>query len=124
MIEITLPWPAAGLSPNARMNHMAKWEIAQAARATAKLAAIAAGWKLARFPDGRIPMTLVFHFPDNRHRDADNCLASMKPALDGLCDALEINDERLWPITLDHGKNVKAGQVVVRIGEPLQKITV
>jgi len=117
MIEITLPWPAQGLSPNARMNHMAKWELAQAARAQAKLDALVAGWGLVHLPDGRIPMTLIFHFPDNRRRDADNCLSSMKAALDGLCEALDINDERLWPITLDRAENIKGGQVIIRIGE-------
>ena len=117
MIEIILPWPAAGLSPNARMNRYDKAGIISDSKTEAMVEARNQGWELIRFPDGRIPMMLIFHFPDNRHRDADNCLASMKAALDGLCDALDINDERLWPITLDRGENIKGGQVVIRKGD-------
>ena len=47
----------------------------------------------------------------------DNCLASLKGALDGIADALSIDDERLLPILLDRGLNVPGGQVVIRIGD-------
>ena len=116
MVEIILPWPPAILSANSRANRFEKAEAVCAARAQAKGEAHLTGFQHAAFQDGPLGMTLTFCFPDNRHRDADNCLSSMKAALDGLCDALDINDERLWPITLERGGNVTGGQVIIRIG--------
>jgi crossover junction endodeoxyribonuclease RusA len=38
--------------------------------------------------------------PDKRHRDADNCLAAAKAGLDGMADALGVNDRHFQPITI------------------------
>ena len=116
MIEITLPWPPAILSANSRANRFERAEAIRMARAHAKYEAHRAGFQHVAFQEGPLGMTLIFHFPDDRHRDADNCLSRMKAALDGLCDALDIDDERLWPITLERGPNVTGGQIVIRIG--------
>lgn len=45
-------------------------------------------------PDGRLHVTVEFVPPDRRHRDRDNMLASIKSGLDGLADALGVNDSR------------------------------
>jgi crossover junction endodeoxyribonuclease RusA len=37
---------------------------------------------------------------DKRHRDADNCLAAAKAGLDGMADALGVNDRHFQPITI------------------------
>ena len=107
------------LSPN---SHISRYDKAEAVR-TARLEALAlarnAGAHLMQFPEGRIGMTITFYFPDDRRRDIDNCLASLKGALDGIADALGINDERLLPVLLDRGLNVPGGQVVVRIGDTI-----
>jgi crossover junction endodeoxyribonuclease RusA len=49
---------------------------------------------------GDLHLTLTFHMPDKRHRDADNCLAAAKAGLDGMADALGINDRHCQPITI------------------------
>ena len=116
-VEIALPWPPAVLSANSRANRFERAAAIQQSRAQAKYEAYASGFEKAAFLDGPIGMTLIFHFPDNRRRDADNCLSRMKAVLDGLCDAFEINDERLWPITLKRGQNIAGGRVVIKIGD-------
>ncbi len=47
--------------------------------------------------DGKIAARITFYPPDKRHRDADNMVASIKSALDGIADALGVNDRRFQP---------------------------
>lgn len=115
-VEITLPWPPAVLSANSRASRFERAGAISDARLEALLLAEKNGLHLMKLPDGPLGTILTFHFPNDRRRDADNCLGMMKAALDGLCEALEIDDARLWPITLERGKNVTGGQVIVRIG--------
>jgi crossover junction endodeoxyribonuclease RusA len=49
---------------------------------------------------GDLHLTLTFFMPDKRHRDADNCLAAAKAGLDGMADALGVNDRHFQPITI------------------------
>jgi crossover junction endodeoxyribonuclease RusA len=57
----------------------------------------AGGWKHGQ---GDLHLTLTFLMPDKRHRDADNCLAAAKAGLDGMADALGVNDRHFQPITI------------------------
>jgi crossover junction endodeoxyribonuclease RusA len=118
MITITLPWPDKRLSPNARSNRFVLATAKKEARETAELL------MLEKYPRGylafdntNLPLELVFFPPDGRHYDQDNNLASCKAALDGVSDALGIDDTLFEPITLRRGAVVKGGQVIVRIGE-------
>lgn len=45
-------------------------------------------------------MRFTFYKPDNRHRDADNMLAAMKSGIDGMADALGINDRQFKTIVI------------------------
>ena len=72
---------------------------------------IAAGVK------GQIPLTITFHQPDRRARDRDNLLAAMKPTLDGLADALGVNDSQFEPVTLRRAYGGKPGRVDIAIGD-------
>ena len=62
-----------------------------------------------------IPCSIVFHPPDNRHRDIDNLLAACKPLIDGIAKKLDINDRNLRPITIDMGPKQKDGLVSVEL---------
>jgi crossover junction endodeoxyribonuclease RusA len=118
-IIVELPFPDRHLMPNARIYHKAKAEYAKTARGTAKYTAYNArpSWDYT-FPKGeRIPVMLKFYPPDRRERDLDNLLAAMKSSLDGVCDALDINDRMFCPITVDWGSIEKGGRVVVVIGK-------
>lgn len=72
------------------------------------------GWK--HF-GGTISLDLIFEMPDKRHRDADNCLAAAKGALDGLADALFVNDKLFDPITIRRRAGIKPGRLVITIQE-------
>lgn len=94
MNEITLPWPPKSLSPNARVHWAVKSKFAKAYRMEGFTAAHQAGWSHYK-PSGDICMEITFHEPDKRyHRDHDNMMASIKSGLDGVADALHVNDNR------------------------------
>lgn len=122
MIEIELPFPDSNLMPNrARREH---WRVkagyAQTARMTAKIETLNALPHAERpqfEPQERILLRIEFCPPNARSRDLDNLLAAMKPSIDGVCDALEVNDKMLCPIILDFGKVQKGGRVIVQIGK-------
>lgn len=48
-----------------------------------------------------LPLRLTFFAPDKRKRDLDNLLAAMKPSLDGMAQALGVDDSLFYPITID-----------------------
>lgn len=56
---------------------------------------------------------LTFYPPCKRNRDRDNLLAAMKSGLDGLADAMNVNDRRFVPIV--RLKDEIGGMVKVRI---------
>ena len=99
-ITITLPLPGKHLSPNARVHWAVKAKAVKSFRLCASLATMAAihqmspplkRWQKAKY-------TARFYFKDARRRDADNAIASIKSALDGVADAgLVVNDSGLWP---------------------------
>jgi hypothetical protein len=66
---------------------------------------------------GNIPISLLFMTPDKRKRDADNMLAASKSLLDGVAQALKVDDSRFKPILVDwvHGEP-KVGALVVAVG--------
>jgi crossover junction endodeoxyribonuclease RusA len=101
---IRLPWPDARLSPN-RKNGKAwqstsklKTEQRTAANICTKAALHTSGDKTW---EGNIPLSLVYLAPDKRHRDLDNLLASSKALLDGMAEALGVDDSRFKPILVD-----------------------
>lgn len=98
MITIDLPWPPKELNPNARIDRRSVAPIKKKHRADCYLMAkVATKDKIA----GRHHIMLTF-FPPNdwRQRDLDNLLASMKAGLDGVADALGINDREFDPVTI------------------------
>lgn len=117
---IKLSWPDSKLLPNRKNGR--HWTSSQSAKENARLE----GYQKAKdsgytAPDGLLPVTLVFCAPDKRRRDLDNLLAAMKPALDGIAAALEVDDSRFRPVTIDMGEIAKPGCVIVGIGVELYK---
>lgn len=93
-LVVVLPWPHRYLSPNSRVIWQAKCQVSSHARTLARLVTVGrleAGYKACQ-EDNRINVTLVAHAYDKRKRDEDNLIASMKPYLDGIADALGVND--------------------------------
>lgn len=103
---ILLPWPSPDLSPNARVHWRTKWKASKAAKETAYYTTLEAKVR----PCDRF--RLVFCPPDNRARDLDNLIASMKPALDGMAKAWGVDDSAFrW--TAEIGEVCPGGRVIV-----------
>lgn len=107
-----LPWPSKDLSPNARCHWRKKSKAAKAYRAASHILCRQAWIKS---PEGKVLLSLEFIPPDKRRRDLDNLLASCKNALDGIADALGIDDSRFVPQLHMSEEITKGGAVRVRI---------
>lgn len=113
-MKLYLPWPPSELSPNERVYWRKKNPIKAAYREQCYHIALP---KRGQIHQGLVRATILFHQPDNRGRDLDNCLSSSKAALDGVCRALGINDRHLRPVIIDWGM-VKRGGEIELILEP------
>lgn len=118
MIVVILPFPDARLNPNRSkgVHWAATSALRKKARGDATLLTRHAA-KGVTFPMGQeIAMAIVFVQPDRRHRDRDNLLAACKPALDGVADALGVNDSQFDPVTIRREYGAKPGSVRIEIG--------
>lgn len=115
MNDLILPWPTKNLSPNSRAHWAKKAKEKKAARETARLLAIQAGWHLEEWPEGKLAVWIDGFPPDKRHRDTDNFLSSLKASLDGVADAIKINDKRFVPRPYIRDEVIKGGKVRIRI---------
>lgn len=114
MLELQLPWPPAQLSPNARLH----WAIVYRAKAKYRdhcWAVVRA--QTAERLDEKQEYALEFRFvpPDRRSYDRDNLIARMKAGIDGLADALFIDDKRFTTLTASVSADSVGGFVEVRI---------
>ena len=103
---VKLPWPPRQLSPNARCDRRAIAGIRREYREVC-------GWeaKAAKLQPGE-HLSIRFCPPDNRRRDMDNLLASIKSGLDGVADATG-QDDSVWGLTLERGPVEKNGAVYI-----------
>ena len=110
---IILPWPNKALWPNGRAHYMVKAREAKKLRAAAGWAAKAAKIRLGNSP---IPVHIVVH-PKAKGPapDKDNCAAAAKSALDGIADALGINDRHFAAPTVEISDK-RTGQFIITIG--------
>lgn len=114
-LTIELAWPSPDLSPNSRVHFMVRSRAAKKAREEAF-------WStryvkpLDWSHDGsRLRVALEVRPPDKRHYDLDGILSRCKSALDGIADALSVND-RLFDPAIRLSEPVRNGRVVVTIG--------
>lgn len=108
------PWPHKDLSPNARVDRWTKAKRVKAYRQGVAWEAKAAGIK--PMPVGETHVTITFLPPDRRPRDIDNMLASVKAALDGIADVVQVDDS-WWTLTIKRGDVVPGGRVMVSISQ-------
>jgi crossover junction endodeoxyribonuclease RusA len=113
MNEIILPFPDPRLSPNRRHQHRYITGVRNTARLSGYYAVKEVGLKI---PDKTpLHLFLTFNPPDRRRRDMDNCLSASKPTVDGIFEALGIDDSNIRMITICRGKPIRGGQTVARI---------
>ena len=116
MIELVLGWPPSDLSPNARL-HWAK--LARAKKQYRNACFSVSKEQLKKFNTDNIPEKLVLEMtfipPDRRNYDRDNLVARMKSGIDGLADALKINDKRFNTVISTMDTDYLGGFVRIRI---------
>lgn len=95
-IALTLPWPIKALSPNARVHFMALAKAKKAYRNACYIQARRQGILAGSTQLQGKPLAIHLEFvPPTKHpRDEDNLVASMKSGLDGLADALGVDDNQ------------------------------
>lgn len=104
---IELSWFPKELSPNARVHFRKKHKFFQSYKQEAYL-------KAGNKPDiESYHVKVIFHPPDKRRRDLDNCLAAIKSAFDGIAERWNIDDTLFRPITIDFGDKVKNGKIII-----------
>jgi crossover junction endodeoxyribonuclease RusA len=117
-LQLTLPWPPKDLSPNARLH----WSRLAKAKKSYRHDCAVFGNQMMRgqyLPLGwsektRLRISLTFRPPSRQRRDLDNLVASMKAGLDGLADAIGVDDSR-WQLVIEMGEPVKGGCVCVTV---------
>lgn len=115
MFRIILPWPPSTLNPNTRLHWAALAKHKARYRAVCQLATETQRkvWD-DQIPSGPLLLSLWFYRPTRRSYDRDNLLARMKSGLDGMCDAMRINDKRFATLVIRVSDEI-LNQVAVEI---------
>jgi crossover junction endodeoxyribonuclease RusA len=109
-VIVDLPWPPAILSPNSR-GHWAKLaKEKKAYRRDCAILAIAAGARFRKWPDN-LALRITFRPPTSSRYDLDNALARIKSGLDGIADAIGVDDSG-WSIAIAKGERGEHGGFV------------
>jgi crossover junction endodeoxyribonuclease RusA len=111
-IRVELAWPVRTLNPNEKPHWARKAKAVKSARtaafyATRAVTTIKPNWKGAA-------LSVTFCPPDKRRRDEQNCIISAKALIDGIADALGVDDSQ-FRITYAMGEPIKGGSVRVEI---------
>jgi hypothetical protein len=114
MTVITLPWMPTGLCSNNRSHWRSKAALTARCRNDAYYAALAAH---VGTPEGSgdIEIIITFNPPSNRG-DRLNYPAhgGLKAYIDGIADAMNVNDKRFIPAYF-YGEKVKGGKVTIEV---------
>lgn len=94
LFVIRLPHPPKACHPNTRSHFMAKASAVKKYRTAACLVAMEAQGAARPVRMKRARVTVVAKYRDERARDKDNILASLKSAFDGLADAGLVENDR------------------------------
>lgn len=99
-VKLTLPWPPQQLSPNKRLH----WAVVGKYKSRYREACYHTTRSQQRtgsrvFLTPKLALTMVFVAPDRRRYDRDNLVARMKSGLDGMCQALSIDDSMFHSVT-------------------------
>lgn len=110
---IELPWPPASLSGHAKGHWRTKSVPTKRFREWARLATLEVKPVVPDTGDIRISITF---YPPDRRGDRTNYPNRCKPLLDGIADALGVNDRRFLP-RFNFAEPVKNPRVVICIGD-------
>jgi len=115
---IELSYPHKDLMPNRKNgSHWAKTiDVKKSAIKEAFTIAFNASRTCKQLRTGTLPLNIIFMQSDKRKRDLDNLLAASKPAIDGIAQALGIDDKQFEPITIMRGYG-DVSKMIVTISE-------
>ena len=91
-MKIVFPWYPAQVKPNWSGHYMTKAKYKAIYRQVCKEQTLKA-METQENTNDYTEMTFVFSKPNKRNFDLDNCLSSAKSLVDGMADALGINDK-------------------------------
>jgi hypothetical protein len=119
---VELPYPSAALSQNARGAWQRHHSKQQRAKMDGYLAALEAMHKCSyEPPSGRHvhwAVTVRCYPPDHRRRDVHNTFAALKHYVDGIAEAMKVDDSRFTMWTIEpFGDVVRHGSVVLMFEE-------
>jgi crossover junction endodeoxyribonuclease RusA len=100
-VILTLPWPKPALWQNTRGHFMARARAVKAARHDTAIYAMSCGLRKGVYQSARIRWDFI---PPNRvKRDVSNIIGALKAHIDGIADALGVDDatfRHVWPEVL------------------------
>lgn len=112
ILRVTLPWPSADLSINGRN----RWAKIRAVTPARQLAAIETREALRDMPEpGPMVAVLEFHPPTRRKVDCDGLITRAKSYLDGIFDALELDDNCIKRIEAEIFEPTPGGSVTIEL---------
>ena len=115
---LILPYPDPSLNPN--RSHGRHWKATRKAKDEAFEAAYMTTSvvyaSIKNIPHEPIPLHITFVRQDKRRVDLDNLLASCKQFLDGIAQAMKIDDKLFDPITITRGHDKEKSFTKVEIG--------
>lgn len=115
-MKLTFPWFLKELKPNHSSHFMQKAKAKAIYRAEcARITQEALETQDVDRESKELQFT--FYKPNRRHMDADNMLAAMKSGIDGMCDALGVNDKQFKRIVIEVAEDI-GGYVEVKIISP------
>lgn len=116
-INLLLPWPPKILSPNARPHWGALSRAKRSYRGRCYLEALAQRAPRLKAQPDRMLVQLRFLPRTNRRRDQDNLVAAMKSGLDGIANAMGIDDRCfvILPPQVEPAAKGRPAAVVVEI---------
>lgn len=113
-VTLDLPFPAKALWPNGRAHWGTRRREVAKHRAWAKTAAMATGAYYAGWPT-RFAIALTVHPKTANRVDADNCIAASKAYLDGIADAMGVDDQCFDAPTVTFGEPIKGGAFKITV---------
>lgn len=99
VINLTISFPVPELNPNCCCHWAQRAKARKDARLEGK--SVSLSHCLAFTKKDALEMTALFYPPKKRRLDLDNCLASLKGQIDGICDGLRVNDRQIKRITIE-----------------------
>lgn len=125
MLIIRLPFPDKSLMPNKKNG--THWTKTVYCKESQKIEAYACTLDAMQksgpqeWPEN-IPLSLVYMMPDKRHRDLDNLLAASKALIDGMAQAMGVDDKRFKPILVDSVLGPKEGGLIAAVGVKIESV--